>query len=234
MIKKVLPLFILLAGLTFAQFEPKIVLQPAEYSFGEVTEGEVVSYDFTIKNDGNDVLVLKDVRATCGCTAAKPGKTELKPGESTKVKVSFNTDGRPGKQNKAVNISSNDPANSYTSFRFSAVVNPKVKMPEPNIYFKEMTHNFGKVREGKVEEYTFKFTNNGKALLEIKEIKTSCGCTAAIVSSKKVEPGKEGTIRVELDTSNRSGSMARTITVISNDPDEPEKTLTVMVDIQKG
>lgn len=233
MLRKILSLAVLFTGLALAQFEPKAVIIPAEHDFGNITEGEVVNYEYTIKNDGNDVLVIKDVRATCGCTAAKPGKNELKPGESTKVKVSFNSDGRPGKQVKAVNMSTNDPKNAYPQFKFTAFVNEKEKKPAPNLYFKEMTHNFGKVKEGKVEEYTFKFTNNGNALLEIKDIKTSCGCTAAIVSSKKIEPGKEGTIRVELDTKDRSGAFSRTVNVYSNDPDEPQKVLTIIADVQK-
>jgi hypothetical protein len=234
MLKKILPAVILFAGFTFAQFEPKAVIIPAEYDFGKITEGEVVNYEYTIKNDGNDELIIKDVKGTCGCTAAKPEKNKLKPGESTKVKVTFNSDGRQGKQVKAVNMSTNDPKNPNPQFRFTAFVGEKEKKPAPNLYFKEMTHNFGKIKEGKVADYTFKFTNNGNALLEIKEVKTTCGCTAAVVSSKKIEPGKEGTIRVELDTKDRSGAMARTVEIFSNDPDEPKKVLTIIADIQKG
>ena len=233
MIKKILPLFLLMTVFALAQSGPKVSVQPENYNFGEVTEGKILTYDFTIKNVGGDELIIKEVHPTCGCTIAKIDKKELKKGESTKVAITFNTDGRPGKQHKMVNISTNDPDNPYTNFEFTATVNPKKKGPEPNLYFKEMTHNFGKVKEGKVVSYTFKFTNNGDALLEIKDIKTSCGCTAAIASSKKIEPGQEGTLRVDLDTSNRSGSMSRTVTVTSNDPDESQRTLTVMVDIQK-
>jgi hypothetical protein len=233
MIKKFLPLFVIMTVFAFGQSGPKVAVLPENYDFGEVTEGKVLTYDFTIKNTGSDMLLIKEVHPTCGCTIAKIEKKELKKGESTKVAVSFNTDGRPGKQHKAVDISTNDPENPYTQFEFTATVNPKEIPPQPNIYFKEMTFNFGKVKEGKVVTHTFNFTNNGKALLEVKDIKTSCGCTAAIVSSKKIEPGQNGTIRVDLDTANRSGSMSRTVTITTNDPDEAQRTLTVMVDIQK-
>ena len=94
-------------------------------------------------------------------------------------------------------------------------------------------YNFGKVAEGKVVEYTFTFENNGKSTLKIKDIKTSCGCTAALVSSEVLKPGEQGTLKVELDTSNREGKMSRTITIESNDPMDPKKILTVYADIQQ-
>jgi hypothetical protein len=233
MLKKILSLCMLFSLVALAQSGPKVIVQPEKYDFGEVTEGKVLTYDFTIKNGGSDVLQIKDVRPTCGCTVAKIEKKELKKGESAKVSITFNTDGRPGNQHKAVNISTNDPQNSSTSFQFTAVVNPKEKKPAPNFYFKEMTFNFGKVKEGKVLSHIFKFTNNGNAPLEIKDVKTTCSCTAAVLSSKTVEPGKEGTIKVELNTADRSGSMARTVVITTNDPDEPQRTLTVLADIQK-
>ncbi len=73
----------------------------------------------------------------------------------------------------------------------------------------------------------------GKGSLEIKDIKTSCGCTAALVSSKNIEPGKSGTLKVELDTKNRTGRMSRTISVRTNDPDQPDKVLTIYADVVK-
>ena len=89
------------------------------------------------------------------------------------------------------------------------------------------------VKAGKIVDYTFNFGNNGNSPLKIKDIKTSCGCTAALVSSEVLEPGEEGTLKVELDNSNRSGKMSRTITISTNDPKDPTQILTVYADIQK-
>ena len=50
------------------------------------------------------------------------------------------------------------------------------------IFFPETQHDFGIVKEGQKVEYTFKFQNNGTESLIIKDVKTSCGCTAAVVS----------------------------------------------------
>ena len=103
----------------------------------------------------------------------------------------------------------------------------------PVLHFGQTKYNFGKVKEGQVVEYNFNFGNNGKSDLKIKDIKTSCGCTAALVSSEVLKPGEEGTLKVELDTSNRNGKMSRTITIESNDPRDPKKILTIYADIQQ-
>lgn len=80
-------------------------------------------------------------------------------------------------------------------------------------------------------DFTFEYTNSGKKDLEIKDVKTSCGCTAAVVSGKKLKPGEKGTLKVELDTSNRMGRMSRVITVSSNDPDQSQKILTIYAEV---
>ncbi|MDH3268449.1 MAG: DUF1573 domain-containing protein, partial [Ignavibacteria bacterium] len=81
--------------------------------------------------------------------------------------------------------------------------------------------------------HTFNFANKGSSVLSIKDIKTSCGCTAALLSQDNLAPGQEGTIKVELDTKNRSGKMSRTVTINSNDPKDPAKVLTIYADIVK-
>ena len=79
------------ASLVFAQ--PKAVIHPMEYDFGDIVQDSIVTKIF-------------------GCTAVVAGKNELMPNESTDIKVTFNSEGKSGKQNKTVYIETNDPKNS--------------------------------------------------------------------------------------------------------------------------
>lgn len=234
--KKLITLLIVLSSISFAQLvNPKLVLQQNEYDFGDILQGEVVSHVFVLSNSGGDLLTISKVRPSCGCTAAMPENSELKPGESTNLNVSFNSTGRMGAQKKLVRIETNDPENPQQIITIKANVvaeGTKIKA-NPVLNFSETQFDFGKIEEGKVVEHTFKFQNDGKAMLNISDIKTSCGCTAALVSKEKIGPGEEGTLKVELDTKNRKGKMSRTITITSNDPKEPTKILTVYADIQQ-
>jgi hypothetical protein len=235
MIKKTLLSFCLFASIAFSQLmQPKLVLQQSSFDFGDIKQGETVSHTFVLSNSGGDLLKITDVKASCGCTAAAPEKNELAPGESTNLVVKFNSTGRQGKQTKTVRIFSNDPQNSEMLLTITGnVVLDKESGSLPKIFFPETQHDFGQVKEGDKVDYTFKFVNNGSSNLIIKDVKTSCGCTAALLSADNLNPGQEGTIRVELNTANRSGKMSRTVTIQSNDPNEPAKILTISADILK-
>jgi hypothetical protein len=239
MIKRILFLIVVSLSVSYPQFlGPRISTQQVEHDFGEIPAGKTVTHYFILSNTGDDNLLIKNVHASCGCTAAKPEKDKLAPGETTKLRVQFNSAGRKGHQVKTITVQTNDPKNPELKLKITGDVmtdNGKVSGTgnAPVIYFPQTEHNFGKVKEGKIAEYTFKFANKGESLLEIKDVHTSCGCTAALLSSKKLEPGKEGTLKVELDTKNRKGKLSRTITIVSNDVKEPSKVLTILADIEK-
>ncbi|MGE5680761.1 MAG: DUF1573 domain-containing protein [Bacillota bacterium] len=229
-------LFILfsISGLALAQMDPKIEVKPLNYNMGDIKEGNVVTKVYTIKNTGHGILNINNVRVSCGCTAAKPSKNVLKPGESTGLKVSFNSSGRSGKQDKIVYIDSNDPSNNTVQVTFTANVLSKITHQRaPKLSFTERTHDFGKLHEGKIAQYDFNFVNSGSSPLKIGFIVTTGSAVAANISSRKIEPGVKGTLKVVLDTSNRQGRLAVNIKVNSNDPAEPNQTLIVTADIIK-
>ena len=234
--RKLLFCTFILTSFSFAQLlAPKLILQQENYDFGDIKQGEEVSHIFVLTNGGGDLLNISDVRASCGCTAAVPEKNELAPGESVNLKVTFNSKGRFGKQRKLIRINSNDPGKSESILTITAniILPDEGKSSYPVINFFEVEHDFGKVTQGKVVEYTFNFENSGDAQLKINDIKTSCGCTAALVSSKILQPGDKGTLKVELDTAHRKGKMSRTVSVSSNDPSDPVKVLTVYAEVEQ-
>lgn len=88
---------------------PRLKLNNTEYDFGTVNEGQVVKTDFVFTNTGKSPLNIRETKANCGCTVSKPDKETLAPGESSKITVTFNSQGRRGRQRKMVTIFSNDP-----------------------------------------------------------------------------------------------------------------------------
>jgi hypothetical protein len=87
----------------------------------------------------------------------------------------------------------------------------------PQIKFKESAWDFGKMKEGQVKAHEFVFENTGDAPLVIKNVKTSCGCAAALVSEKTIEPGKKGEIKVTFNSRGYEGSVSKYVYVESND-----------------
>jgi hypothetical protein len=108
---------------------------------------------------------------------------------------------------------------------------PLQAQQEPAIKFKEKSWDFGKTKQGKVLTHVFRFENAGNATLIIRNVRTSCGCAAALVSSREINPGKSGEVKVTFNTKGYEGNQTKYIYVDSNDPKEPKAQLTVKVAI---
>lgn len=88
---------------------PKLTIKKRSHDFGEVIKDAVVEFEFVLVNDGKSELNIRSTKGNCDCTAATLKKDTLQPGEEIKMKVSFDTKGRKGKQFKNITIFSNDP-----------------------------------------------------------------------------------------------------------------------------
>jgi hypothetical protein len=101
----------------------------------------------------------------------------------------------------------------------------------PRLVFSESVFDFGKVEQGDQVNHLFRFTNQGGQDLRIESVKTSCGCTAAVISSEVIGPGQEGTISATFDTTRFAGEKAKSVSVYSNDPSQSVTTLTLQGEI---
>ena len=80
-----------------------------EHDFGSVAQGQNVEYSFKFRNTGKTDLIVRNTKASCGCTAVAPTNNVIKPGETGEIKATFHTDGRSGPQSKAITVTVNDP-----------------------------------------------------------------------------------------------------------------------------
>lgn len=91
---------------------PKAVFQNEEFDFKNMKQGEKVSTEFILKNEGKSNLIIRKTKASCGCTAVAPDNNVIAPGESGKIKATFNSAGKKGVQNKTITVITNDPEKS--------------------------------------------------------------------------------------------------------------------------
>lgn len=104
----VLPIFDAVAQEVNQLSGPVIIWEKNSYDFGDVTEGEKVSYTFKFTNAGNAALVITNVEVTCGCTTPKGWTRDpIAPGSTGDLTVAFNSTGKLGKQNKVITVTSN-------------------------------------------------------------------------------------------------------------------------------
>ena len=75
--------------------------------FGDIIQGDSISYTFKFNNTGTDTLKIFNVVTTCSCTSRKYTDTPIAPGKSGEVIVSFNSKDKEGRQNKVITVLSN-------------------------------------------------------------------------------------------------------------------------------
>ena len=86
---------------------PVIEFETTTYDFGDVIEGERLTYSFKFKNTGKSNLIIYSSEATCGCTTSQPPKAPIRPGESDEILVTFDSKGQKGKVEKRVLVGAN-------------------------------------------------------------------------------------------------------------------------------
>jgi hypothetical protein len=74
----------------------------------------------------------------------------------------------------------------------------------------------------------FKYQNKGDKPIAIKNVSTSCGCTAAS-AKQTAAPGEKGEVTATFNIGDRIGTQQKAITVVTDDPAHPTTMLTLKV-----
>ncbi|HNW98968.1 MAG TPA: DUF1573 domain-containing protein [Bacteroidales bacterium] len=104
---------------------PKIVFENEIYDFGTIKEGDTAKYTFNFKNNGKGNLIIRKIKASCGCVttqiinksvkkkksnvAVAGDKFLFKKGKSGSIEIVFNSTGRKGDPTKTITVITNDP-----------------------------------------------------------------------------------------------------------------------------
>jgi len=86
---------------------PVATFNETSHNFGDLTQGDKLNHTFEFTNTGDQPIVISNVITTCGCTATKWTKKPVPPGKSGQVKITFDSSGKMGKQNKIITVVSN-------------------------------------------------------------------------------------------------------------------------------
>lgn len=92
-----------------AQGEADIKFEKYSHDYGTFSEDDpVVTCKFKFTNTGNNLLVIHQAIASCGCTVPEYSKEPIKPGESGELTVTYNGSGKfPGNFKKSITIRTN-------------------------------------------------------------------------------------------------------------------------------
>jgi len=94
---------------------------------------------------------------------------------------------------------------------------------QAELKFSDKVHRFGKAIEGEQLQHDYQFINNGDAPLVFLKYEVACPCTVVSLPEAPILPGKEATVLVQFDTTDKIGYQDRTVTIYSNAHESPHE-----------
>ncbi|MFT7485696.1 MAG: hypothetical protein ACI9F9_001546 [Candidatus Paceibacteria bacterium] len=195
------------------------------HAFGRVMQGTVAGHTFELKNEGNEDLIIKQVKPTCGCTVAQvecendEGEMvsyvfgdPISPGRRVNVPAKLHTKNKSGHQTTRINIFSNDPRGTI-QLGLEADIDPFFGIAPRFL-------NFGQISVGDVVEKravisTTKGTPIGLSLVE-QSLPAGAKCELLPVNPDGEGRAARWDLSVTLGPELTEGNLARAISITSD------------------
>ena len=114
---------------------PRIECDNPKFDFGTALNDQTIEHVFTLRNAGDEELVIQNAQPSCGCTVAELGDKNLAPGESTTLKARLDLTNRLGRQDKYISVFSNDPATRTLTLLISGDSISALRLDPPVLAF---------------------------------------------------------------------------------------------------
>ena len=187
---------------------PVITFEKTEHDFGKIHEEDGrVSTVFEFKNEGMAPLVLSNVRASCGCTTPTWTKEPVEPGQTGSITVTYNPNGRPGRFQKTVTITSNASEPTKKVYIKGEVLPKQAKpvnkytLAVGTLNMKTKTLDLGTVKKGENKSGELEYANLGKEAHKV-ELYTNAADAYMInqVTLEEIKPNEIGKFVFAIDT----------------------------------
>jgi hypothetical protein len=211
---------------------PKIEFDTKAFNCGTAIEGvtEKIHATFVVKNIGDSVLKLTNVKPGCGCTVVKYDSIIL-PGKSTKIESEVNIKGyHSGPLSKFINVFSNAGAEP-TRITIDAVIQAAIDASENYIRFDptNMTSRTifltSKKNDLKVASITFNTETGGDS--SKRAIKIPVPFKYTPTDSLKADGGK--VFKLEITPPKFDATVYGDFVIVTNHPDRKEMNIRGML-----
>jgi hypothetical protein len=213
-------IFVVIPFISAAQ--PKLTFIGGDmYDWGDVRPNQSpLKGTIKVKNEGNENLIITNVKPSCGCTATKLAKDTLKSGETTTVDVSLNVGGGTGVLQKTVLFESNDPDRKKFWYKISCnVIRDLIFKPAQHLAFKEP-------RVGEEAVATMSVKNNSQKTIRLYELKVAPEGILRVTTPNDVTipPGEEIPVTAVV-IPKEAGYFNVKLIFKTDSPDYPELTI---------
>jgi hypothetical protein len=163
--------------------QPKLeVREGTSLDFGTIYRGAQIERPVTLRNTGTDTLILGNIEASCGCTAAVVSNKRVPPGKSVALLITFNSKNFSGAVHKTVTVNSNTPDSPRLAIEFTANIIDEIVLTPQNFWFRD-------AQVGKPNTFTIVLRNGGKDTLELSAFTTTFSDFSLNLPSGPINPG---------------------------------------------
>jgi hypothetical protein len=163
-----------------------LVFANIDIDLGTIPEGEAVNVEYPVRNISSRDVKIDRVAVTCGCTAPRDNPEVIKAGETAVIRATFNSRGRPGQQQRALTVHTDDPDQPEYRLNFRANVITEVQIPRQVI-------DFGTIESGEESRQRFTIISHLEKPLNILGVTTTdARITASKVDERRRTPEEGG------------------------------------------
>lgn len=223
-------------NIQFQAANGNLKLKSASFNLGKVfIKDEFTVRDFQVLNGGTKPLTFSGKYVGPAYIKIDIQPKTLPPGAMGNIKVSYNgkMKGQYGFQSDNVEIFTDDELNSTKSFSVYATLEdefPQLTAEElaksPQLRTQVSSVDFGKLKPNTPTIREIQLYNTGKKELDIKSLQGNCTCVSASAEKTSIKPGESSSITVSLNPQDRKGTLQKSLTIYSNDPQNPVQRIT--------
>jgi hypothetical protein len=200
-----------------ASIGPKAQVPETTYDFGEVFEDRELTHTFTIKNNGDALLEIKDIDSDCACTAADSDR-RIPPGGQGRIKLTIAPYSVLRQFAKKTKVFFNDPEQPQVVLTMQGYGKPFIEIqPSHIIRFR------GKAGDELRDQV--RFTSHLPGHWEIKEARTNIP-DAIDIKIKPEEPGRVYVVEVR-NKRQEAGNYAGVIELFTTSEKRPRLIIRV-------
>jgi hypothetical protein len=196
------PTFFLVVALSAAALSTSradLVFEQTSLELHPAVGDEKAVGHFKYQNKGDKTIAIKSVTTSCGCTAAS-AKQSAEPGEKGEVTATFNVGDRNGTQQKAITVTTDDPAHPVTTLNLKVVIPQVLDVQPAFVMWQANEANKSKTIVAKA----------GKDI-SVKNLDVTSSSTDF---TAKVEPGSSaGEFKINVEPKQTEKSVATTLTI---------------------
>lgn len=187
---------------------PHAVILQNNYDFSQIDEGDIVSHNFSIGNDGSQPLIIQGIVSSCRCMFAKVPHRTISPGERIPLSVRLDASHLQGAVHGKVIVYTNDPEDRVLDFTVKAYVKSLFTL-EPS------DADFGAMAGHTTAEQGILFTSTGIHITSVASL------SPYVHASLKPQDSHTSDIRIRLEKDMPAGLLISTVLLYTDSSGTP-------------